>query len=1201
MNDESLNQKQPIPLELTAQQMVVVEALKSKETTKYPLSEWYLGALYVLNNYHNSDRVSQAAHSLRELLEKLPRVVRDMDDQGSLPDFKGMRRNLRERFSEDKKRYKREWKDKKIDDGLGKTLREVDNYLELSQQPTRKEQIQAAIAELDPMVDQLDSQILQIRQRKRDERHDLWKGLESFAHHNRSPNVEEFEEYLRTLERIILDHLAPATEQDQHEIQSILRLSEKSEDDVKRMLSLVERKGANFFFFFKRVTETADASWVDTLKNKGYFASPPKAERIDDNKTGFPLWWPILYLAEVSNHAPDKVTEIVLGLPKVDNPRVYESILDISLQLHGKQSAKLKPKILEYINIEYQFSAKRCADVMAHWVGEDQTSAALELLRTLVKFSPDHESQEKQARRGKPRPSFSDWEYKQILEKGVRPLSEREPYETAQVLIDATAAMIRLTLHQDELEGGSSNDYSTTWCWRVNKPFSNYQNSKESLVHALTFACETVYEKMPNSISELDRKLRDQRWDIFKRIRQHLYGLHPNKQTKPWIRELIFAYGNYDKWMYGPEFQRMVRLACKSKSLGADLLTKVEREKIFEDILSGPSEQDFQDKMGDSFTKEAFEKLKHYFHRMQLSPFSSVLFGEYANYFQELTAEEEEPITDDDYAPSESRVGRVEIRSPKPSEELAKMSDEELLSFLNDWEDVHRDPDDRSVHINFEGLVQEFQLAFKEFISPSKSRLKFWVENLDKIERPIYVRAMMSAINEQVELKKFDTLEQCFDLCEWVLSRLDQPEEEGVNHNDESRGYPDWRSSRRAVVDFIEVCLKGNIPISMRDRLASLLDKLCTQYDRGLDDDKSILLSRNDQLTTAINNTRSLGLKRLIDFSYWVRRQSENKQADVPEVFDILDKRLDSECEFPLTLPEYALLGVHYGPILDLNQKWAVQHKSDFFPQENLQVWTEAFENFLWYNEPYSLTFDIVRIIRDDIEFALENIDEFKAGNDGVVNPADKLENIDKFQVGNDRVIKLVDTLGQHLFDHYLRGFYPLRGDDSLLERFYKKTREDRECWSRLFSYIGHHALEKGFEERIKKFFNWRFEEEEPSELKEFKPWLEAECLDAEWRLTSFSKILDICKPGDIVISTEIDALQAMIEDYTALVVECFAKLTDYIVKVVKGGGTIYIPPDKAKLILRTGLDSDDVSVQANAKQAREKLLRCGYFDFLDE
>ena len=562
---------------------------------------------------------------------------------------------------------------------------------------------------------------------------------------------------------------------------------------------------------------------------------------------------------------------------------------------------------------------------------------------------------------------------------------------------------------------------------------------------------------------------------------------------------------------------------------------------------------------------------------MQLSPFASVLFGKYDQYFEELKNQKEKPITDDDYAPYESEGAKgVEERSPKSIEELKELSDKELLSFLNKWENVHYDPDEWWVDINFEGLAGAFQSIFKEIIALDESRLQFWIENRDRLERPIYVKAIVSAIQEQVKLKQFDKLDQWFDLCEWVLSHPDQPKEEDGNRSDVSREHPDWQSSRRAVGDFVGMCLKEdvNVPISVSQRLVSLLDKLCTQYDRRLDEDEPVFLNRDDQLTEAINNTRSQALEHLVDFGYWVRRQSEDNQADTPEVFTILDKRLRSECKHALTLPEYALLGLNYGHICDLNREWAVQHKSDLFPQEKLPAWTEAFENFLRYNRPYKQVFDIVR---DDIEFALENIDKFKTDS--------------------------TDTLGEHLFTYYLREVYPLTGDSSLLEKFYEKTKGDKDRWSHLFNHIGislknsGKQLEAGLKQRTIDFFDWRFEKKEPSELKEFTFWLGAECLDANWRLTSLSKVLDISELKDIKIYMQIDVLREMIEDHTTLVVECFAKLTDF---AVKNNESLYIRADDTKPILRAGRNSDDETVRANAERALDNLLRRGHFDLLD-
>ena len=314
----------------------------------------------------------------------------------SATDFAGMRRDINDRILKDKERYPEGWKNKRIDARLDKTLRKVEDYFIRNRQPTRKEQIKQAVATIDPMVNSLGSGIQEV---KRNQYHHLWNQLEEFSHHGSRPDVAEFKKFLEELENIVFDLLAPVTAQDQKGIQTILNLPDKSDIDVERMFSLIERRGANFVFFFRQVSEKADATWLPYLEKNGYFAHPPNVQLIDDESVVFPFWWPIRYLAKISNQAPDEVIELVENLPPVNNPLVYDGILEIALQLHGDQSGKLKSKILESVKIAYQSRTHRYADLLAHWVKENQTSAALELSRILVAFAPDPQSKEKQQRR----------------------------------------------------------------------------------------------------------------------------------------------------------------------------------------------------------------------------------------------------------------------------------------------------------------------------------------------------------------------------------------------------------------------------------------------------------------------------------------------------------------------------------------------------------------------------------------------------------------------------------------------------------------------------------------------------------------------------------------------------------------------------------------------------------------------------------
>ena len=485
------------------------------------------------------------------------------------------------------------------------------------------------------------------------------------------------------------------------------------------------------------------------------------------------------------------------------------------------------------------------------------------------------------------------------------------------------------------------------------------------------------------------------------------------------------------------------------------------------------------------------------------------------------------------------------------------------------------------IAITIEALSGAFQTAFKNSIITDAGRLRFWMENRERIKQPIYVRAMIEGMQEHVKARNFDKLSGWFTFCEWVLSHPDQEQ-------DESQEQPDWRNSRRAVGDFIGACLEKDVavPLSFRGQLAKLLDMLCTQFDWRLDHGEPIRLNRDDQLTEAINNTRSRALEDLVNFGFWMRRHGPT--AEGSEITKTLEKRFTPEAEYRLTPPEHAILGKNYQYIFGLDKAWTTEHRSDFFPQDAWRKWLEAFGNFLRFTPPGQPIFDVVL---NDFEFALEHLDRFKQQK----------------QSGQE----LTDDLGEHLFTYYLWEVYPLKGESSLLECFYLKTDGERKHWATLFGYVGRSLrntrklLDEGLKDRIIAFFECRLEVGEPTELQRFTFWLEAECMEAEWRLRAYSRILDVLKVLDAsqrkdqrarISSDALQPLRAMLPKHIAGVVECFAKLTDSMPK----SGATYIRTDHAKAILKAGREYEDESVRENAWRARENLLQRGYFSIMD-
>lgn len=982
-----------------------------------------------------------------------------------------------------------------------------------------------------------------------------------------------------------IDLTKPITTEDLTELKAILaRGNAVTALEIRRVMQLLESRGANYDYFFLKAD---DLIWFQYLSENGYFANPPTSELPHSNL----LWAPLEYLIRIFDSAPEKVLDEVSKLPDSKNARILEGVFKIALKANSVDALlKLSRFIYSFLdyctwNYELIISLLEKPFIFDRKLSELTPS----LLLKLVEFHKDHREAEKLVIRRddsgdfgsplEPKPRFGQWEYQQILDNGVRLLVRKEPYQVARILIDAAASMIRLGIHHDELEKRQDEDYSEIWCRRLDKPDRDYQESRETLIYTLTYACEQVYQQAPETVDALDLALRNQRWKIFTRLRQHLYAFNPSPTTLPWIREFILSYDDYSKSEYHYEFQLMLRTAVEY--FGSTLLTENELTTIINEILSGPSREDYREWMGELYSDESFKKRQRYFHRMQLRPFTSLLNGQLRHYLDEDNEQDE--ITDDQYSPiGKSSGGVVSYLSPKPVEELEDYTDAELLAYLNDWNDEHRDKTDWLTEVNISALSGVFQSLFKDRIASDSTRIAFWMTHRENIIRPIYVAAMVKAMQALVEAKEFSNLECWIEFCAWVLTH---PDTSGVviegqpKPSEESSEYPDWSSSRRAVVDFIGICVNEDtdVPIVVRQDLSRMLQQVCCQFDSRLDGGYRVLLNRDEPLTEAINNTRSKALEALIHFGFWVRRQIPDEP--LPDVINILSNRISSDAEYPLTRPEYAMLGMHFRNMCMLLDVWAAEQRDVFFPKGQPTLWRDAFSSYIRFNQPRKGMFDV---LREEYEYSLVNFAVF-----GGEKSEDK---------------ELIHRLGQHLFSFYLWEVYPLIDETSLLERFYGSTADDRQYWARIFSYIGRSFSNSGknldsyLTERAKAFFDWRLQTAEKVELQEFSSWLTAECFEPEWRLHSYLKTLEFGFEKNIGLYAGMKALNALLIDNLGLVVECFKKITDQL----NSNTQMYLSARDAKPILKAGLNANDQSIRQNAEQAKDKLLQLGRFEFLD-
>lgn len=1177
-SDDAPEQGKADLLQLTPEQQKVVECLNGVETEKYPLSRCYLGAISTLKNIHNPDRHAQAAHSLRELIEKISYIM-----NSSMLGFDpcGKREKIGTALHKAKRRYDGSWCGKSIDIDLEKLLLLVEEYIEQNNLITRNGKITGALCSNDPLFHVYTKNI---QNEKRKFIKECWKDLEFIAHHSNKSKSDDIFLLVERVESIIIGLFSNTVSKDQKYISDIISQKAPSESDIQSVLEKIEKFGANYQFFFINISNPL---WIGPLKERGCFTTPMPVQELPDNTFTFPFWLELRYLARVANEAPDEVVDIILHLPQTNNPRVYEHIVEAARNLPAEKSAKLLPKVLESTKLEYQFLSYIYVDILEYWVHNGCYKEALKLLGVLTKFQESPEDQEPKAAqhtdslraaiRDEPKPIFDSYDYEQVLEKAGKPLSIKKPFAMAILLTEAVNDYIIKDYRAKGRDITDGEDFSDIWCERLNVA-NRYTTTQAKLVQTLVFACEQVFQSAPADIEALERSLHSQRWKIFQRIRQYLYAKYPNNQTLPWIRECILCHPHYAEYRHHYDFQHMLRIACET--FGTELLNDVEQKQIFDAILSGPSESKYKAWMGNEYTDDAFHKWQKYFWLSQLRPFASLLSGTYLEKYKILLSSADSPITDESYPPSPSKCRSMMNQSPVSLDSLSGRTDDDILLYIDEWNDPHQHPDDWAVEINFTALAGEFQRLFSTVILPDKVRLDFWLSHKSAIKRPIYIRSILQAMGKDTQENAFANIDTWLDFCAWVLEQPNDPPLGGQpSPSEESADYPCWRSARRAVLDLVDQCVRQEptAPLSIRAKLASLLDTLCTQFDWRLDCEQPVILDKGaDQVAEAINNTRSRALETLVYFALWVRRQLPDDP--VSELSAILSKRLADDAQYPLKRPEYALLGMQFNKIYFIDKTWCSTEKEKIFPRHAEDNWKEAFGAFIRYSDDGGVFFDL---LCDDYSLAIKKIGR-RAKSESL-----------------DDAITL--RLGQHIFTYYLWGKYSLDGKDSLLPKFYNKTSNTRKHWAELFNDIGwtlaksSKDLEKAIVARVVDFFDWRLKAAEPEELMRFDHWLSAECLPAEWRLNSFLKVLDVGVWGDIRLSTEIDSLYALMAEHEVLAMRCFLKITE---KIKEPRYTYF--DDKAKEMLFSGLKSTNGEVKNAAEKAQENLLRLGHFQFMN-
>ncbi|TKG63765.1 hypothetical protein [Prauserella endophytica] len=217
----------PPSFDLTPRQRDLIEALGHRRL----LVDFYLGARHVLRDVANPDHLAQAAHSVRELIEKLPYHfdVPTARGTGTLTQEINNVRPFWIRAKENSACHESGRWDGKIDGPLRKVLSKLDKLLEPSKigLASRTDEMRMFLRKTDPGPHSMPSFIEAARLAQ-------WQRLREYfvavSHHRIITTIEVFEQHLSEFEEFLLNQLEPSTFANREKIRKIIEEAERDAD-----------------------------------------------------------------------------------------------------------------------------------------------------------------------------------------------------------------------------------------------------------------------------------------------------------------------------------------------------------------------------------------------------------------------------------------------------------------------------------------------------------------------------------------------------------------------------------------------------------------------------------------------------------------------------------------------------------------------------------------------------------------------------------------------------------------------------------------------------------------------------------------------------------------------------------------------------------------------------------------------------------
>jgi hypothetical protein len=957
-------------------------------------------------------------------------------------------------------------------------------------------------------------------------------------------------------------------------------------EQVDHAVALLARP-AQYRYFFGHLD---NPQWVRPLVEKGFFKSPPAAQKNEKEGTiAFPPWAESQFLARVANTDLPEAQEAVLNaikvLPDTDNMAVIADCIEAANLLPPDCSVQLTQRVVEWSKKQYPFLLpEKLGQFIAHLSRAGRIKEALQVAGTTLDVVPDPRFRVKKADEEhsffhpEPIALFDHWNYEQLLKKHLPELVKAAQESALELICGLLEKAIRLSGRSDGPSAAA--EFSYIWRPAVEDHGQNLNMAlRESLVSAVRDSVEHLANGHPEKVPDLVLRLVSRKQQIFDRIALHLLRMFPAAAPEL-IAETLVNKKNFDE--PGLRHEYVLLLERCFGTLPAEL-----QAEYLEWVKAGPEIELFKERATQVFGSEPTNKQTADYisgwQRDRLAPISQYLYGDWKTKYDDLVKAVGQP-DHPEFLTWHEPGGFVGLQSPMEAKELSALTIGDLIKYLQTWKSGNdwMGPSEEGLGNQLKSLVVDSPEKYLPMATAFKG--------LD----PTYVRCLIEAAQEIAKKGLPFDWEPIIQLSQWVV---EQPREipgrkGGIRERD-----PDWSWTRRSIGSLLSTGLQkqGNqVPFNLRDKVWGVIRILTEDLEPNLEFEAEFGGSNMEPAAIALNTVRGQAIQTAIRYALWVRSNFELS----PNGKELLERGFDKMAEVR------AVLEAHLDPTIDpaasvravygqwfpwltlLDENWARENKTKIFPIEadNSNYWRAAWWTYIAFCEPYDVSLDI---LQTEYSKAVNEIGVSRSEERVHVNPDERL--------------------AWHMMVYYWRGRLNLENDQNLLHQFYRKA--PAAIRGLVLEFVGRslknspNQIPSGILERLKQLWDWRLSEAKKAdatagvgeELQKFGWWFASAKFDDEWSIIQLTEVLKVSgtvEPYHLVT----ERLAGMAENTLGPALECL----DLLIRNDKEGWRVSVYRNHVRTILAAALLSKVPSVSQMAVNLVNYLGELGYFDFGD-